>query len=105
MNKCLRFICPVLFILISSALTTLARQSAVRDTYVKHEYRIPMRDGVKLFTAVYVPRDTSRPYPILLSRTPYSCSPYGEENYPRVLRPVELSAAGYVFAYQDVRGR
>ena len=41
-----------------------------------------MRDGKKLFTAVYAPKDTSRTYPIMLNRTPYSVAPYGEGNYP-----------------------
>jgi uncharacterized protein len=67
---------------------------------------IPMRDGVKLFTAVYVPKDDSQTYPIMLMRTPYSCQPYGVDKYPDSLRPGERYAkAGYIFAYQDVRGR
>ena len=57
----------------------------IKANYTKHENRILMRDGIHLFRAVYVPRDASRQnqYPILLSRTPYSVSPYGEERYPR----------------------
>ncbi|HPM25442.1 MAG TPA: hypothetical protein PLP66_16145, partial [Phycisphaerae bacterium] len=50
----------------------------IRQNYTKHEYRIPMRDGVHLFTAVYAPKDTSRRYPFLLMRTPYCIAPYGE---------------------------
>ncbi|MHC4991680.1 MAG: hypothetical protein ACYTGC_11940, partial [Planctomycetota bacterium] len=49
--------------------------------YEKREYLIPMRDGVKLFTAVYAPRDAEEPLPIMLLRTPYSCRPYGEDAY------------------------
>jgi hypothetical protein len=65
-----------------------------------------MRDGKKLFTAVYAPKDTSQPYPILLSRTPYSVSPYGEDNYRTSLGPAEIFAKdGFIFVYQDVRGR
>ncbi len=65
-----------------------------------------MRDGVRLFTAVYVPKDTSQRYPILLSRTPYSCQPYGEDAYKGNLGPSELfGKEGYIVAYQDVRGR
>src|SRR5579885_3666880 len=65
-----------------------------------------MRDGKRLFTAVYVPKDHSQTYPILLMRTPYSVRPYGADNYPENLNPSPLFArAGYIFAYQDVRGR
>jgi putative CocE/NonD family hydrolase len=78
----------------------------VKSHYTKYEYRIPMRDGVKLFTAVYVPKDDSQTYPILLNRTPYSVRPYGVDQYPTDLYPGALFAkAGYIFAFQDVRGR
>ncbi len=74
--------------------------------YNKYEYTIPMRDGVELFTAVYVPKDTSRDYPILMKRTPYSCRPYGTDQYPGMLGPNKyLMQDGYIFVYQDVRGR
>src|SRR5436305_11707683 len=53
----------------------------VRDNYIKKEVYIPMRDGVKLFTAVYIPKDVSEKHPILMTRTPYSCSPYGENKF------------------------
>lgn len=78
----------------------------VQAAYQKHEYEIPMRDGISLFTAVYTPRDSSRQYPILLARTPYGVAPYGPDAYPSVLRPgPEYQRAGYIFVYQDVRGR
>ncbi|MDR3718752.1 MAG: CocE/NonD family hydrolase [Bryobacteraceae bacterium] len=65
-----------------------------------------MRDGVKLFTAVYAPKDTSRTYPFLITRSPYSASPYGEDKYPARLGPsVAMARAGYIFVEQDVRGR
>lgn len=78
-----------------------------REHYTKYEFQIPARDGVKLFTAVYVPKDASKPYPILLTRTPYSCAPYGVDNYRENLGPApEIYAKeGFIFAYQDVRGR
>lgn len=59
----------------------------VKAHYEKHEYQIAMRDGVKLFTAVYVPRDNSEDHPILLSRTPYSVGPYGADAYRDSLYP------------------
>jgi hypothetical protein len=78
----------------------------VREHYTKYEFRIPMRDGVHLFTSVYVPKDASVAYPILMDRTPYSVAPYGEDRYPPRLGPSEaFERAGYIFVYQDVRGR
>src|SRR5579864_1993732 len=80
----------------------------VRAHYTKYEYRIPMRDGVRLFTAVYVPKDASptRLYPFLMERTPYSIAPYGEDHYPSQLGPSEeYEKAAYIFVLQDVRGR
>jgi putative CocE/NonD family hydrolase len=77
----------------------------VREHYTKYEYKIPMRDGVKLFTAVFVPKDQSQAWPFLINRTPYSIAPYGVDNYPTRLSTPELTAAGYIFVRQDVRGR
>ena len=82
--------------------------AAIRGDYTKYEFRIPMRDGVKLFTAVYVPKDASptRTYPFLMERTPYSVAPYGTDNYPKHLGPApSFVADGFIFVYQDVRGR
>ena len=78
----------------------------VRAHYEKHEYHVRMRDGVTLFTTVYAPRDTSRNYPFLVTRTCYSVAPYGAEAYRTSLGPsTSLAEAGYIFVYQDVRGR
>ncbi len=78
----------------------------VKAHYTKYEYEISMRDGKKLFTSVYAPKDTAQSYPILLLRTPYSVSPYGEDNYRSDLGPSEIFAKdGFIFVYQDVRGR
>ena len=78
----------------------------VRSNYNKFEYQIPMRDGIKLFTSVYVPRDTNQPFPILLQRTPYGVAPYGSTNYRASLGPsYAFTTEGFIFAYQDVRGR
>jgi uncharacterized protein len=74
--------------------------------YAKYEHRIPMRDGVRLFTAVYVPKDTSQKWPILMARTPYSVAPYGLAKYPNHLGPSpKFAEDSYIFVYQDVRGR
>src|SRR5438132_12243127 len=79
----------------------------LREHYTKFEYRIPMRDGVKLFTAVYAPKDDSQPYPILLTRTPYSVKPYGVDVYPDEPRGplARYAKERFIFVLQDVRGR
>jgi putative CocE/NonD family hydrolase len=80
----------------------------IKANYTKYEYRIAMRDGVHLFTAVYMPKDgsSSLTYPILMQRTPYGIAPYGVDNYLKALGPSEqMARAKYIFAYQDVRGR
>ncbi|MGY0034562.1 CocE/NonD family hydrolase [Pedobacter sp. NJ-S-72] len=78
----------------------------IRTHYTKIEKQIPMRDGVKLFTVLYIPKDMTKKYPIMYQRTPYSVGPYGPELYRPVLGPSMVFARdGYIFAYQDVRGR
>jgi hypothetical protein len=57
-------------------------QAYLREFYTKYEYIIPMRDGVKLYVAVFAPKDQARRYPILLTRTPYGVKPYGEVCIP-----------------------
>lgn len=78
----------------------------VRANYIKSEHFITMRDGIRLYTAVYTPKDTAHTYPILMNRTPYSCRPYGKDNYRKRLGPnVYLMKEKYIFVYQDARGR
>jgi putative CocE/NonD family hydrolase len=82
------------------------KEDYVKAHYTKFEYRIPMRDGKKLFTSVYVPKDTSQQYPFMITRTPYGVAPYGEGQYKKALGPSdEFEKAGYIFVYQDARGR
>ena len=82
------------------------RADYIRENYTKYEKRIPMRDGVKLFTAIYTPNDTSKEYPILLFRTPYSISPYRPNRYRSRIGPhEEFEKEGFIFVEQDVRGR
>ncbi|HMP17058.1 MAG TPA: CocE/NonD family hydrolase, partial [Gemmatales bacterium] len=74
--------------------------------YTKYEFQIPMRDGRKLFTAVYRPKEDNRSYPVLLMRTPYSVGPYGVDKCKTRLGPSPLfDKEGYIFVFQDVRGR
>jgi putative CocE/NonD family hydrolase len=105
---------PVAFVCLALwALAGCSREPAPRDgaayvkaRYEKYEHRIPMRDGVALHTVVYRPRDRSKAYPILLTRTPYRAGPYGEGQYRDTVGPSPgAMQAGYIFVYQDVRGR
>lgn len=78
----------------------------VKNNYTKREVYIPMRDGTRLFTIIYEPKDKSKKYPMLMQRTCYSVAPYGPDNYRRTLGPSSyLMRDGYIFVYQDVRGR
>src|SRR5215472_12306831 len=97
----------VVFPLAAQSPPETAKQLAyTRAHYTKYDYRIPMRDGVKLFTSVYVPKDSSQPYPFLMTRTPYSVGPYGIDNYRPVIGPSEQAEReGFIMVYQDVRGR
>ena len=100
------------FLVVGLALVLGARASVaqgpewIKANYTKYEYQIPMRDGVKLFTSVLVPKDMSKPHPIMLNRTPYDVAPYGVDKTPNNLLPSPaFGTAGYIFADQDVRGR
>ncbi|HYR91938.1 MAG TPA: CocE/NonD family hydrolase [Terriglobia bacterium] len=73
--------------------------------YSKSEHQIAMRDGIKLFTVVYAPKDTTQTYPILMMRTPYGAGPYGPANYRPLGPNLAFEREGYIFVYQDVRGR
>ncbi len=100
----------VLYLLLFSPFISVAQADAdaawVKDNFTKKEYYIQMRDGIKLYTAVYEPKDVSQKYPILMQRTPYSCRPYGEANYrPRLGPNTSLMKEKYIFVYQDARGR
>src|SRR3989442_1319217 len=108
---------PVLFLLLASgcSVTTLvpAAEPAVdtnavwlAEHYTKYEHRIPMRDGVRLFTRVYVPKDDSHAWPIVLTRTPYALKPYGGDNYTDPtgsFRP--LAQDSFILVTPDVRRR
>jgi len=76
--------------------------------YTKQETYITMRDGVKLFTSIYLPKSKAEKHPILMTRTPYSCSPYGENEYSsRLWKSYKMAylKEGYIMVTQDVRGR
>ncbi len=80
----------------------------IRDNYTKKEYLVKMRDSVKLFTAVYAPKNNKEKHPFLMIRTPYSCAPYGEDKIQQRLYTFhwrEYLKEGYILVIQDVRGR
>ena len=82
------------------------RAEYIRSHYAKYEYQIPMRDGTKLFTSVYVPYDKANKYPIMMQRTPYRVAPYGADKYKAKLGPSEIfEKEGFIFVFQDVRGK
>lgn len=91
---------------ISYAQDAKADSAYVREHYEKTEQLIPMRDGTKLFTAIYTPKDQTKKYPVLLNRTPYTVAPYGANEYKKSLGnfPAEMRE-GFIFVYQDVRGK
>jgi len=107
----LLFVGSLSFTSCDKALKNESDDSIVKDTYVqdhfdKKEVTIEMRDGVKLHTTVYSPKDKSKSYPILLKRTPYSSRPYGANEYPSKIAPNKyMMKQGYIVVYQDVRGR
>ena len=96
----------LLLILAGSNAVVGADEFKVEDHYVKSQHMVPMRDGVRLFTIVYTPRDSQQKYPIMLFRTPYSVAPYGPDKYRKSLGPSLLFTKDrYIFVYQDVRGK
>ena len=103
MNKFLLCIIVVFSFAFAKAQST---RDYIKANYNKTVHQIEMRDGVKLYTHVYSPKDTSQDYPIMIQRTCYSVRPYGENEYPGRLGPNEMMMRdGYIFVYQDVRGR
>lgn len=96
----------ILFVVLMAFLGLSSYSQNFRTSdYEKQEVMIPMRDGVKLHTTIYSPKDKSQQYPVIIQRTPYSCAPYGEE-MPKVIHyNTELVESGYIFIIQDMRGR
>jgi putative CocE/NonD family hydrolase len=109
--KSLFFLCLFVFVSCQDHLTDREKSEDtnlvnVEELYSKKEVQIIMRDGIKLHTTIYSPKDSSQAYPILLKRTPYSCRPYGEDKFPSRIAPNKyMMKEGYIVVYQDVRGR
>lgn len=104
-----KFIIGLLFLSISLSVVAQTDQDSawIKENYTKQELMIPMRDGIKLFTAVYLPNDKSEKHPILMNRTPYSCAPYGKEFSNRLLSShwKYYCRENYIIVIQDVRGK
>ncbi|MBP2832979.1 CocE/NonD family hydrolase [Aquimarina sp. U1-2] len=96
----------LLCVFLSSCFAQESDSFDIKKQYVKQEVDIEMRDGIKLHTTIYSPRDTSKKYPIIMQRTPYSSKPYGKDQYRSKIGPNEfLMKEGNIIVYQDVRGR
>lgn len=100
----------LLFLLTSvtaiTSYTQTPEKDFVKNNFTKIDTLIKMRDGIKLYTVIYVPKDANQQYPFLMERTPYSAGPYGDTNYARRIGPnPTLMNEKYIFVYQDVRGR
>lgn len=107
MKKLFTLFC-ICFSVITFAQTNSLDSAWVRENYTKMEHMIPMRDGKKLFTAIYVPKDNSEKHPILMRRTPYASAPYGESNFPDAFWNSYYRLylrENYIMVVQDVRGR
>jgi putative CocE/NonD family hydrolase len=89
----------------TTALFSAKDHDLTSDDYEKYEYMIPMRDGVKLFTSVYVPKDESEKYPFLITRTPYSSGPYGDQKKNSLHHSQQFVNEKFIFVFQDVRGK
>lgn len=95
----------VIFLLSCIGKSEAQKIYSIKEHYTKQEVYITMRDGVKLFTAIYSPCDTSISYPILMVKTPYGIKPYGEDNFPEAIGPSKyLEEEKYIFVHQDARG-
>jgi len=99
------FCLTILALLLVSCASGEEETFRIKSNYLKAEHMIPMRDGVKLYTQVYTPRDKSQEYPIMLFRTPYSIGSYQKNAYRATLGPNNSFAKEtFIFVYQDVRG-
>ena len=78
----------------------------IKQKYDKKEVYITMRDGIRLFTSIYTPKNTSVKHPILLNRTPYNIEGGGPENYNYRLQAYSrYTLDNYIMVFQDVRGK
>jgi putative CocE/NonD family hydrolase len=103
----MRKIVLLLLLLPVFSIAQIADSVWIVQNYIKKEVYIPMRDGIKLFTAIYIPKDNTEKHPILMTRTPYSCAPYGEHEYRKFWRNHYKTylKENFIIVIQDVRGK
>lgn len=100
------FFLSLLLVVLPATVVAQTVAGNIRRDYDRAEYMIPMRDGVKLYTQIYMPKEMNEKYPFLLFRTPYSVGSYGKDNYRGLLGPnEEYARERFIFVYQDVRGK
>ena len=91
--------------LVSFSATAQHEEFSIKENYRKIDTMIAMRDGIKLYTVIYIPKDESQKYPFLMERTPYSSGPYGTIIKRSYRTKHATRKEKYIFVYQDVRGR
>lgn len=104
----MRKLIPIFLLFCFTGFSQTADEKWIKENYYKKEYRIKMRDGIELFTCAYMPKSNTEKHPILMVRTPYSCAPYGEENFTSRLWNTywkNYLKENYILVIQDVRGR
>ncbi|MEO0473968.1 MAG: CocE/NonD family hydrolase [Bacteroidota bacterium] len=102
-------VCLFFFSLSSLTAQSVDLATFIKQNYTKQETYIQMRDGTRLFTAIFTPKDATEDnqYPILMKRTCYSIAPYGVDAFPetRLGPSPTLTKDKFIFVLQDVRGR
>jgi len=96
--------CNLLFaILLISIVQHTPAQSQTEDKYNRREVMITMRDGVKLHTVIFTPKNQTEALPFLIERTPYGVNDYPSPEKNGYVK--DMADDGYIFVYQDIRGR
>lgn len=95
----------LLYIALILPIILCSQEIDLKKDYIKYEYKIPMRDGAKLHTVVYAPKDSTQNYPMILGRTPYTTAPYGDEYLKASQNNYWMAQEKYIMVFQDVRGK
>ncbi|MCU0395353.1 MAG: CocE/NonD family hydrolase, partial [Chitinophagaceae bacterium] len=105
--RLLLFPLMLVFSLLSIAQPFEADSAFIVNNYVKWERMVPMRDGISLFTSIYIPKDSAEKHPLIITRTPYSCAPYGADKFRAIWNTNHglYAMKKYIIVFQDVRGR
>ncbi len=99
-------ISTILLLILTSVSYAQSGTEVLKNKYDKKEVYITMRDGIKLFTSIYTPKNNSVSHPILLNRTPYNIEPGGPENFNFFMQGYSRYVdEEYIMVFQDVRGK